>query len=53
VDPGERMMAEREGAIGDLFASHPPMRIRLARLRAMGYAAAPGGEIAEPPGVPG
>ena len=40
VDPAERKISSREGALGDLFASHPPMRLRLARLRAMGYAAA-------------
>lgn len=39
IDPAERKIADREGAIGDLFASHPPMRLRLARLRGMGYAA--------------
>ena len=39
VDPGERKIADREGFMADLFASHPPMRLRLARLRGMGYAA--------------
>ena len=38
VDPSERKLSSREGFLGDLFASHPPMRLRLARLRAMGYA---------------
>ena len=37
VDPAERRIASKEGVLGDLFASHPPMRVRLARLRAMGY----------------
>lgn len=37
VDPLERRFSEREGLLGDLFASHPPMRERVARLRAMGY----------------
>jgi heat shock protein HtpX len=37
VDPGERKIAEREGLLGDVFASHPPMRVRIARLRAMAY----------------
>jgi heat shock protein HtpX len=37
VDPAERRIANREGWLGAVFASHPPMRIRLARLRAMGY----------------
>jgi heat shock protein HtpX len=39
VDPGERKIADREGFMADFFASHPPMRLRVARLRAMGYAA--------------
>lgn len=37
VDPGERALAAREGVVGDLFASHPPIRVRIARLRAMAY----------------
>lgn len=40
VDPRESRFTNREGFLGDLFASHPPMRLRLARLRGMGYAAA-------------
>ncbi len=39
IDPGERKLADKEGFLGDLFASHPPMRLRLVRLRGMGYAA--------------
>jgi heat shock protein HtpX len=39
VDPGERKIADKEGFMADFFASHPPMRLRVARLRAMGYAA--------------
>ncbi|HEU5217966.1 MAG TPA: M48 family metallopeptidase [Gemmatimonadales bacterium] len=39
VDPAERKLADKEGLLGDLFASHPPMRLRLLRLRGMGYAA--------------
>jgi heat shock protein HtpX len=39
VDPAERKFTEKEGFWGDLFASHPPMRLRLARLRGMAYAA--------------
>jgi heat shock protein HtpX len=38
VDPAERRLAEREGFLGDLFASHPPIRQRVAQLRAMAYA---------------
>lgn len=36
VDPAERRFAEREGFLG-MLASHPPIRQRLARLRAMAY----------------
>ena len=39
VDPGERRIAANEGFLGDLFASHPPMRLRVARLRGMAYSA--------------
>ena len=39
IDPGERKLADKEGFLGDLFASHPPIRLRLVRLRGMGYAA--------------
>lgn len=42
VDPAERKLSAREGRMGDLLASHPPMRLRLARLRAMGYQATSG-----------
>jgi heat shock protein HtpX len=35
VDPLVHPFSEREGFLGDLFASHPPMRVRLARLKAM------------------
>jgi heat shock protein HtpX len=37
VDPLERKLSDNEGVLGDLFASHPPMRQRIARLEAMGY----------------
>lgn len=39
IDPAESRLSSREGFWGDLFASHPPMRLRLSRLRGMGYAA--------------
>ena len=45
VDPSERKIADKEGFLGTLFASHPPMRLRLARLRAMGYAAEKRGPV--------
>ena len=37
VDPLERKVSDNEGLLGDVFASHPPMRERIARLKAMGY----------------
>ncbi len=39
VDPAERRVSERPGLVGDVFASHPPMRERIARLRGMAYQA--------------
>ncbi len=38
VDPSERKIADVEGFLGDVFASHPPMRERIARLKGMAYA---------------
>ncbi len=40
VDPGERRLSAKEGLVGDIFASHPPIQQRVIRLRGMGYAAA-------------
>lgn len=40
VDPAERRFAEHEGLFGDVFASHPPIRQRIAQLKAMAYAEA-------------
>lgn len=37
VDPAERKLSAREGVIGDIFASHPPIRLRVARLKAMAF----------------
>lgn len=37
VDPAERKISDREGIVGDIFASHPPMRLRVARLKAMAF----------------
>ena len=53
VDPSERKISSREGLVGDLFASHPPMRLRLVRLRAMGYAAEKQGVPPDAAGIAG
>ena len=37
ADPLGRKVGLREGAVADLFASHPPMAKRIAALRAMAY----------------
>jgi heat shock protein HtpX len=37
ADPLVHPFSEREGFLGDLFASHPPMRVRVARLKAMAF----------------
>ena len=37
VDPGERRISDRPGLLGDIFASHPPLAERIARLRQMSY----------------
>lgn len=37
VDPAERRLAEAPGLLGGVLASHPPVRLRIARLRAMAY----------------
>ena len=39
VDPLGRRLSSREGRLADLLATHPPMSIRIARLRAMSYQA--------------
>jgi heat shock protein HtpX len=39
ADPLGRAVTNLEGVAGDLFATHPPMAMRIARLKAMGYQA--------------
>src|SRR5687768_10367356 len=37
ADPLGRKSSLREGKLADIFGTHPPMALRVARLRAMGY----------------
>lgn len=37
VDPAERRLAEAPGLAGGILASHPPIRLRVMRLRGMAY----------------
>jgi heat shock protein HtpX len=37
VDPGIDKFSEREGLLGDIFASHPPIAQRVIRLKGMAY----------------
>ena len=39
ADPLGRRESSAKGAVGDLFATHPPMSVRVARLKAMAYRA--------------
>lgn len=39
VDPSASQLSAREGRVGDIFASHPPIRIRIARLKGMAFQA--------------
>jgi heat shock protein HtpX len=41
VDPMHSAVNAREGFVGDLLASHPPIRQRIARLRQMAFQAGP------------
>ena len=38
VDPVGRRLTNREGWLADRFATHPPMSMRISRLKGMGYA---------------
>jgi heat shock protein HtpX len=37
IDPFHSVWGDREGKMADLMATHPPLRERIARLRAMAY----------------
>jgi len=40
VDPTASRLSAAEGKVGDIFSSHPPIRMRIARLKGMAYQAA-------------
>ena len=42
ADPTGRHLNSKEGKVAELFGTHPPMALRIARLKAMGYQSAPG-----------
>jgi heat shock protein HtpX len=46
ADPLGRAVSNREGKLADLLATHPPMAIRIARLKAMAYRASTGKDAA-------
>ena len=37
ADPLERKISAKEGRLADWFGTHPPMRLRISRLKAMAY----------------
>jgi Zn-dependent protease with chaperone function len=37
ADPLGRRLTNREGVFAELFGTHPPMAIRVAKLKAMAY----------------
>jgi heat shock protein HtpX len=37
ADPRGHTLTDSEGIVANLFATHPPMRLRITRLKAMGY----------------
>jgi Zn-dependent protease with chaperone function len=37
ADPLERKISGKEGRLADWFGTHPPMRLRISRLKAMAY----------------
>jgi heat shock protein HtpX len=45
VDPAASRLSAREGLVGDIFASHPPIRVRIARLKGMAYQATKAAEL--------
>jgi heat shock protein HtpX len=37
VDPSASQLSQKEGLLGDVFSSHPPIRMRITRLKGMAY----------------
>ena len=37
VDPSASQLSQKEGFLGDVFSSHPPIRLRITRLKGMAY----------------
>lgn len=48
ADPLGRRLTHKQGFLANLFGTHPPMAMRIARLKAMAYAYDKTGEIPEP-----
>jgi len=49
ADPLGRKSSLREGKLADFFGTHPPMALRVARLKAMGYQEQKRAQVAETP----
>ncbi len=47
ADPMGRRLTHKQGVVANLFGTHPPMGVRIARLRAMAYAHEKTGTIPE------
>ncbi len=47
ADPMGRQLTHKQGVVANLFGTHPPMGVRIARLRAMAYAHEKTGTIPE------
>lgn len=47
ADPLGRRLTHKQGVIANLFGTHPPMGMRIARLKAMAFAFEKTGEIPE------
>jgi heat shock protein HtpX len=52
VDPFHSVWGDREGRLANLMATHPPLRDRVARLRAMAYQPGAGSPIEAPAPAP-